>query len=361
MLPCQTCSESSLPKLVLKTLLISIGLSCLLIISTGLLILMIAWSRLNIFTLESGTSWVELKQTITDGWQLTPPQSQHHYNLLILGLDQVENRTGDPPLTDVMMLVSVDLASGQISSLAIPRDLWSETYQTKVNALYTYGVDRYPATPQQFPAEVIGKLTKLELHHTLVVSLDQLSQLVDLVGGIEVDVPQGFTDETYPRPDVDIRTETDPKVLYEKVHFAAGRQIMDGPTALKYIRSRHSQGETGTDISRGQRQQLVLQALFAKIQDKSLWLDTTRIGQLYRYYLDTFATEISPAELVAVVKALIPYRHQIKFENHVLNIYPEEEEGIITHPDPNFYQGQWVYVIRDQTVFQQKVYQLLYE
>ncbi|MBU2543241.1 LCP family protein [Patescibacteria group bacterium] len=311
--------------------------------------------KLNIFVKTAGINKKDFIQTLKTGWRQTPVATASHKNLLVLGLDSLTTRGNSAPLTDSMMLISLNLENGQITTLPLPRDLWSDEYQTKINALYTYGLDRYPKHPEKFPQEVVSALTSIPIHHTVVISMSTVAQLVDLVGGVEVEVKQSFIDEEFPRTDVDVTTETDPKKLYETIEFQAGKQLMDGATSLKYLRSRHGNNNQNTDNDRSKRQQAVIQALAKKLINAQTLLDTSLAGQLYKYYLENFSQNLSPAELIATARKLLPVRNNISLKNESLSVYPDDPEGIIEHPLQYLYDGQWVYVIRDNAEFKTEI------
>jgi anionic cell wall polymer biosynthesis LytR-Cps2A-Psr (LCP) family protein len=317
------------------------------------------WSKWSAFTQSSGLSFGEVRSIIQEGWQKEPLATNNHKNILLLGTDSLAGRGDAPVLTDTMMLVSLDLESGKVTTLGLPRDLYSSEYQTRINALYVYGEDRYPDRPETFPEEVVAEMTGLEINHTLVLGMDQVAELIDLVGGVEVDVPIGFVDEEFPRPDVDVTVETDPAILYKTVVFEPGKQVLSGERALEYMRSRKSGDDEGTDTARSHRQQLVIEALVSRLKQREVILDTALMGQIYKFYEDNFSQVISPQELVAVAKSLYKVRDQVKFVNQSLSIYPDDEQGVIEHPDPRLYQNQWLYVIRDKELFRQEIESLL--
>ncbi|MDH5533652.1 MAG: LCP family protein, partial [Candidatus Pacebacteria bacterium] len=241
--------------------------------------------------------------------------------------------------------------TAQIQTLSFPRDLWHDGYQTRINALYFYGQERYPENPQQFPTEVISEMTGIDIHHTLVLSFEQVSQLIDLLGGIEVDVPVAFIDEEFPRTDVDVTVVRDPKLLYKTIEFKQGKQIMNGETSLEYVRSRKSGDDEGTDIARGSRQQLLIEALIGKLKQKDTLTNFALLGKLYTFYEENFAQVISIEEIVSLSKKLYPMRDNLSFVGNSLSIYPENEYGVIWHPPEWQYRGEWVYAIRDAAEF----------
>lgn len=330
----------------------------LIILSTALFW---GYRQIKTFAQTAEVSTSQLKQTLQTGWQTTPQTTNGHKNFLILGLDQLATRGESPALTDTIILLSLDFSTGQIRTLSLPRDLWSQAYQTKINALYTYGQEREPDQPTVFPERVIEEMTGITIHHTLTVSMAELAAMVDLLGGVPVEIEQGFIDEQFPRPDVDVTKITDPKLLYETVVFKAGTELMNGQRALKYMRSRHGDNEQNTDLSRGYRQQAVIHGLVNKFSESSMWLEMKMLGRLYRFYLDNFSEEIPPDEIIATGKTLWPVRHNLSLKFNHLEVYPDDPQGIIEHPHQSDYDGQWVYVIRDSQEFKEIVQSKLLE
>ncbi|MBD3250812.1 MAG: hypothetical protein GF381_04585 [Candidatus Pacebacteria bacterium] len=297
------------------------------------------------------------KMTVLPYSQKFEPDEQ--VNFLLLGVDSLESRPGSPALTDTIMLFSLDLETDQILSLPLPRDLWTEAYQTKINALYVYGQEKYPDRPEKFSEEVIEQMTGVPIDYTLVVSLDQLAGLIDLVGGIKVEVKQGFSDDQFPRPDVDVTQVTNPQLLYQTITFEAGEQLMSGERSLQYIRSRKSTDkQEGNDLARGERQQQVIQALANRLTDPWLyWRQPETAGQLFRFYLDNFEHQLPLGDLLNLGEQLLPDIKQLTYSSSILSVYPDDELGAITHPPvkTNRYQGQWVYEPTDPTLFKDQV------
>lgn len=324
-------------------------------------VLVFSFFKYRSFQKESNLSIMDSYHLVKDGWNEEIVTTDGYKNILVLGLDTLETRGDVPALTDTMMLVSLNTNTAQIKTLSFPRDLWHEGYQTRINALYFYGEEKYPNTPEQFPTEVISEMTGIDIHHTLVLSFEQVSQLIDLLGGIEVDVPVAFIDEEFPRIDVDVTVVRDPKLLYKTIEFKQGKQIMNGKTSLEYIRSRKSGDDEGTDVARGSRQQLVIEALISKLKQKDTITNFSLLGKLYTFYDQNFAQVISIKELVSLSRKLYSVRDNLSFTGSSLSIYPENEYGVIWHPPEWQYKGEWVYAIRDKAEFSGYVQTVLKE
>lgn len=353
-----TSTQSSLLFLAIfiKTTLLSFVFVFILLLITAVVMAGIVYAKIQNFETLAQVKKETIFSDLKVGWQNEPKQTDNRTTFLILGTDELANRGNVQVLTDTMLLVTIHLDTGEAHLLSIPRDLWSNEYKTKVNALYSYGSERYPAAPQQFPTQVIGELTNIPIHHTIVISLETLAKLIDAVGGITVDVPTSFTDTQFPRTDVDVTVERDPAKLYKTVTFESGSQTMTGEKALEYIRSRHSTDvEQGSDTARADRQQLVIQAIMQKALSRDTITSTEKVAGLYTLFNTTFSQYITLPELVSLAKVLYPYRTSIAFKQHSLSIYPQEEDGVIFHPPEKNYQNQWVYAIRDEEQFKAEI------
>lgn len=338
-------------KLFLKAQLVTLLFLLLFLILSVAVVAGVGYLKFRQFSQRSGLSLVQLIEIARTGWQQTPQQTAGRVNFLVLGLDSLKTRGDVPALTDTMMLVSLNLQTAQLRTLSLPRDLWNEAFITRINALYHYGLERDPSQPEKFPQEILGEMTGLPIHHVIVLSLEQVSQLIDLLGGIEVEVPMAFVDEEFPRTDVDVTKVNDPKLLYKTVIFTQGKQTLNGERSLEYMRSRKSGDAEGTDVARGRRQQLVLDSLMAKLRQQSTLTDLRLMGRLYAFYQTNFSKVITPAEGVALVKQLWPVRSGFAMSNHNLPIFPDDEQGVIEHPDPRRYRGEWIYIVREAEQF----------
>jgi LCP family protein required for cell wall assembly len=352
-------AASDLAWLLIKAVFFTMAIVVFLIVIT---ILAAGWwvhTQIKTFENNAGVTRTQLLSTVRDNWGIAPVQTNNHILFLILGLDTVKNKPNQQPLSDTLLLANVNLATSQISLLPLPRDTWSAEYQTKVNALYYYGLEKYPTQPEQFPKEVISQLVGLPIEHTIVVSLEDLVALVDLVGGIQVDVPEAFTDSQFPREDVDLTTAK-PSDLYETISFPAGSQHMDGTTASKYIRSRKSAGESGNDVSRGNRQEQILNALLTKILSTEVITNPVLLGKLYAFYEAKFAKSVPFSELVKIMSTLSNNSQTPTLTTGTLSTsLTDSKNPVLTHPNPALYGNQWVFIPTTPEILLQAVHQQL--
>jgi LCP family protein required for cell wall assembly len=215
-------------------------------------------------------------------------ESLERVNILVLGIDQ---RPGEPIAcrTDTMILVSVNPKDMTASLLSIPRDLWVPIRHPKhpedrINTAHYWGeVENYPGGGPELAKDTVQYNFGVPVHYYLRINFSGFEQIIDRIGGIEIDVPVTIHDTLYPAPDLS----------YMTFHIDAGRQFLDGATALKYARTRQGGGDG--DFTRMQRQQQVILA----IRDRVLSLPNLpqllpQLPQLYRDMGDSIETDIPP-------------------------------------------------------------------
>lgn len=348
-------NDPSLIWLFIKTTLLTIFFLLIFFFLTIIGVVIFAYHEYNIFLGNAGVTSDQFVQTIKDGWNTPPAQDNDHVNFLILGTDDLANRGDGSSLTDTMLLASLNVKNGSISMYSIPRDIWLPDYKTKINALYQYGKDRYPTEPQRFPREVLENLTGLKIQHTVVINLDTLAGMIDAMGGVDVNIKEGFVDPQFPKPDVDVTKVHDPKLLYETVEFKQGVEHMSGARVLIYVRSRHSASDQGNDLARSQRQQEVIQGIASTFKQKNFYKDIPRLGRLYKFYVDHFGQYLSVSDGIGLVRALIPNRNTITFAKEGPTIFPDDPNGVLVHPAITRLQPQWIYQIRSLDNFKKEV------
>ncbi len=191
------------------------------------------------------------------------PRNDERVTVLLVGVDRSPTRTTN--LTDTMIVASMDPVGRTISMVSVPRDLIDvplgngDRFGPKLNSLVAYADSR----PEEFPGggmqalrDAIGALLGIEIHYEAEIDLYGFRDMIDSVGGVDIDVTQPIDDPEY-----------------DNVGFSidVGRHHLDGKTALAYVRSRKGLGDS--DFTRAIRQQQVLVALRnAVTQDGSvLW------------------------------------------------------------------------------------------
>ena len=175
---------------------------------------------------------------------------------MIIGTDSngSRQRSGADINTDSMIVASVSADHTRIDTVSLPRDTVDvplpdgSIYHGKINALYrTAGAAGL--------RDAFESLYGVQIDYYAALNMDDLARLVDVAGGIDVQVPYAFSDG--------------------ELHFSigAGAQHLDGASALLFSRSRYADG----DYARAMRQQQVLVALAQKLADPATTLDLSEL------------------------------------------------------------------------------------
>ncbi|MCJ7804691.1 LCP family protein [Patescibacteria group bacterium] len=254
-------------------------------------------------------------------------------SFLILGIAG-ENYSGDD-LTDSMIFLSTENQTGKTLVLSLPRDIWVAPLRAKLNTVYHY---QGLAETEKIVEEILGQ----KVDYGILIDFKLFTQLVDFLGGVEVEVERTFDDFKYPiaGKENDL-CEGDPEYQcrYEHLHFEAGRQNMDGATALKYVRSRNAEGEEGTDFARSQRQQRLLLAIQKKIFTPKVMLNPWQTWPLIKITLANIKTDIPSSDYWNLIKTALKWR-KANFRMLVLN------DGYLINPPTSQqrYDNQWVLI-----------------
>jgi LCP family protein required for cell wall assembly len=222
-------------------------------------------------------------------------------NILILGIGGGTHEGFD--LTDTIMVLSLDSSKKSVALISIPRDIWSDTLKDKVNTAYHYGELKQKGGGLLLSKVIMEDVIGLPIHYAVVIDFSGFTKVIDAVGGIDVNVPEAFTDTQYPKPGMEQATcPGDPTnaCVYETIHFDAGLQHMDGARALIYARSRHAEGDQGSDFARSRRQQIIMVALKDRFTHPTQWVTLARLQALPKLLSDATDMDMTLAQAVTV-------------------------------------------------------------
>lgn len=212
-------------------------------------------------------------------------------NVLLLGVDQREDerQIGLPTRSDTLMVVSIDPVQKSAALISFPRDLWVTIPgfgEDRINTAFRYGeLRRVEGGGPGLAARTIEQNFGLRPQYYATVDFRGFQEIVNTLGGIVVDVPRPLKDEEYPTDDYGL----------ERVYFAPGPQLMDGATALKYARTRHSD----SDFARMARQQQVVLA----VRDRALRLNMLpKAPSLLEQGMRTVNTNFTAAEVLSLAR-----------------------------------------------------------
>ncbi|MEU1679073.1 LCP family protein [Micromonospora zamorensis] len=199
-------------------------------------------------------------------------------NIMMLGSDSrdPDNESGSRTDTIIVAHLPKDRSSAQL--ISIPRDTWVSVpksatgrggKEAKINASFAWG-----GVPLM--VQTVEKFTGVRIDHVAIVDFGGFKEIVDALGGINVDVEKGFT------------------TLYGlNGHrtFDAGNQKMDGATALDYARERHAFADG--DFARIRHQQQVIKAILDKAASGGTLANPAKLNSFVKATADAVAVDKS--------------------------------------------------------------------
>ncbi|MGV0993647.1 MAG: LCP family protein [Mycobacterium sp.] len=250
-----------------------------------------------------------------------PNAQQGDENFLIIGVDSRigangEMGAGDTTVaegarSDTIMLVNIPANRKRVVAVSFPRDLaitpmncqawnaetgkygpvydkasgeWSDNERltgTKLNSAYAFGGPKCLV-------KVIQKMSGLAINRFMAVDFAGFASMVDALGGVEVC-------STTPLEDAELGT----------VLATAGRQKVDGATALNYVRARSMTTEDNGDYGRIKRQQLFLSSLLRSLISTETLFDLGKLNDVVNMFIeDSFVDNVKTRDLVGLGQSL---------------------------------------------------------
>ncbi|WP_328289520.1 LCP family protein [Nocardia aurantiaca] len=233
-------------------------------------------------------------------------------NFLIVGTDTRAGANGslgagsvadaEGARSDTVMLVNIPANRARVVAVSFPRDL-------DVSRPVCEGWDNDKAvyTGEKFPAadgdklnatyalggpkcltKVITKLSGLKINHFVGIDFSGFESMVDVVGGVEVCTTKPLVDE-----------------VLGTVLTTPGKQVVNGSTALDYVRARHVYGEERSDYDRINRQQRFLSSLLRSALSSKVLFDPGKLnGFINAFAQHSFMDNVSTKDLLTLGRSL---------------------------------------------------------
>ena len=233
----------------------------------AVIVVLIVWTVAGYFSVRSGVSDANARlQRVAPGiGSVLKPGGgllmNNAANTLLIGTDHSENgqagRSTDEH-SDSLMVLHTDPKSHRLVFLSLPRDLRATIPgygSAKINAAMQLGGPK-------LAIRTVEDFTGLPINHVVIVDFGSFVQLIDAVGGIDVNVPENILSNRFDCPYATAARCQQ----WQGWRFHKGMTHMNGHTALIYSRIRENRlNPSDSDISRGVRQQQVMQATLSKL------------------------------------------------------------------------------------------------
>lgn len=287
-----------------------------------------------------------------------PPVSKFaNTTFLVVGIGGAGHDGGN--LTDSIQIIHLADKPDHATLVSIPRDLYVSMSNlglgnpAKINELYARSLKLHNGDKELALWDLSKKITEItgqQIDHVALIDFSWFIQFIDLIGGIEIDVPKSIVDMSYP----------DNNYGYQVFRINAGKQILDGKTALKYVRSRHST----SDFDRSVRQQLVLQAIRDKVFSVDTLTSPSKIQDLYDSLKEHVWTDLDVTDLgFLAVRAKDVHRDAIYATNinescYALNMACQAG-GLLYTPNRDLTAGAWTLLPQGATLTQVSKYEYI--
>lgn len=273
-------------------------------------------------------------------------------NILLLGIG---GGTHDGPLlTDTMIVASIPASPSAVTLISIPRDIYLDSLQNKINYAYVAG-------GLVSSKAVASEVTGLPIHYGIRIDFSAFQQIIDTLGGVDINVERTLDDYQYPIQDkIDDTCGFTPQDLesriatssadelyksfpcrYEHLHFDPGPTHMNGSTALKFVRSRHAEGDEGTDFARSKRQELLITAIKNKVFSADTFLSPKKIELIYNIVKNNIDTDFNPSDSGDLLNLALKYKSasikSLALDTNLLYNPPIDSRGWILIPR----SGNW--------------------
>lgn len=217
---------------------------------------------------------------------LKASNSDTKISILLMGLDNDSERNIEGTRSDSIIYMVYDGSNKNIEMVSIPRDVWTDIYdgegnivdQNKINSAYNWN-------EEDSMIETVKNYLDLPVDYFTTVNFISFKEIIDAVGGIDVDVPYDINSE--------YAKDNSGSLLIPE-----GKQHLNGEQALVFSRIR----KVDSDIDRGNRQQEVIKATI----DQTLKINSlTKYRDILNTVEDNVSTNLTFDNLVGLAGGML--------------------------------------------------------
>lgn len=198
-------------------------------------------------------------------------QQEDRINILLLGIGGSGHE--GPYLSDTNIILSIKPSTNQVAMVSVPRDLAVKINGhglRKINNANAFGEAEQADGGGEYARKIFEQTFDASIPYYARVDFTAFTELIDAVGGININIARPFVDTAYPGPDNSFQT----------ISFDAGMQQLNGERALMFARSRHGSNGEGSDFARAKRQQLALAAFKKKLLSAGTYLNPLTLQKI---------------------------------------------------------------------------------
>lgn len=224
------------------------------------------------------------------------------FNVLISGSD-TRGGFDENGRSDVIMVATVNPKTGTILLTSVPRDFYVTTACDAADGCQQGALDKITHTGihgTNTTKRTVEQLLGIEINYTFKVGFDTVTDIVDAVGGIDVNVEPGYACNDF--------------LNLSGFSVHEGVNHLNGEQALAYARERYAYSEG--DRQRTKNQQQVLMGIVDKITSPAI---VTNYASIMDSMSDTFSTTMSSQEISDLIKYQLNKNPKWKMEQYMVN------------------------------------------
>ena len=217
-------------------------------------------------------------------------------NILVCGIDYEEGRnysdaSSNDGMTDMILYCQFDIKNGALHMLQIPRNSLVATQNRKITLSNgkTYAASNYQINSVALSnngsiaalAEVIYDQYKLPIDYYVTIDMQALVEMVDNFGGIEVYIPHDMS--------------------FAGSALKQGYRNLDGASAEFFVRCRHGEGYSNSDIDRLNMQRYFYAGLFKRVRNMGITDVLNQLPLVFNNYIHT------DMDLATIAKMLVSF------------------------------------------------------
>ncbi|MDE7207270.1 MAG: LCP family protein [Lachnospiraceae bacterium] len=228
-------------------------------------------------------------------------------NIALFGVDSRQGKLDKSTLSDTIMIASINLDTKEVKLVSVYRDTWlnlSNDSYNKANSAYSKGGYKQAMA-------MLNMNLDLDVEDFVTIGFDGLIDVIDAVGGIEIDVKQAeiqhinsYQISMVGKPTGELNANNEPNYYAEPyVEYTpverAGLQKLNGLQATAYARVRY----VGSDLERAQRQRTVL----TKVAQKAMTLNPATLNKIANAVFPKVMTSLELSEILELLKDIASY------------------------------------------------------
>lgn len=213
-------------------------------------------------------------------------------NIALFGVDSREGQLDSGTNSDTIIVASINQKTGDVKLVSVYRD----TYLDHTNGSYRKATECYAGGGAERSVNMLNKNLDLDIEDFVTVDFSALIKVVDLVGGIEIEITEeerGWLNGYL------VETSQVTGVPYTTVD-SAGLQRLTGIQAMAYCRIRYTEG---WDYKRTERQRLVIEKVLEGAQNVGI----TKLVEIVDEMIPYISTSLSNTELFSLAAGIGRY------------------------------------------------------